>query len=97
MKKFYETEHYVFVHAWIPLKANRYEFDYLKYNSINSLIFEGTTLEIVSSLESGTVSLDDSLKLFEEGIKLSKILENKLKGIEEKAVKVIKKTENSVV
>jgi len=28
MKKFYETEHYVFVHAWIPLKANRYEFDY---------------------------------------------------------------------
>lgn len=45
--------------------------------------------EIVSSLESGTVSLDDSLKLFEEGIKLSKYCENELKNIENKAAKIL--------
>lgn len=27
MQKFYETQHYVFVHAWIPLQDNRYEYD----------------------------------------------------------------------
>ena len=37
MKKFYETEHYVFVHAWIPLKANRYEFDYNWRNASSKL------------------------------------------------------------
>ena len=45
--------------------------------------------EIVSSLESGTVSLDDSLKLFEEGIKLTKYCENELKNIENKASKIL--------
>ena len=44
--------------------------------------------EIVRSLQSGELTLDDSLKAFEEGIKLSKTLEDKLKSIEEKAVKL---------
>ncbi len=43
---------------------------------------------IVRSLQSGELTLDESLKAFEEGIKLSKILEDKLKNIEEKAVKL---------
>ena len=45
--------------------------------------------EIVNALENGTVSLDDSLKLFEEGIKLSKFCENELKNIEQKAAKIL--------
>ena len=43
---------------------------------------------LVRSLQSGELTLDESLKTFEEGIKLSKILEDKLKNIEEKAVKL---------
>ena len=46
----------------------------------NELTFENAMKrleEIVNALESGQVSLDDSLKLFEEGIKLSKTLEDK--------------------
>jgi exodeoxyribonuclease VII small subunit len=45
--------------------------------------------EIVNALENGSVSLDDSLKLFEEGIKLSKYCENELKNIENKASKIL--------
>lgn len=44
--------------------------------------------EIVRKLQSGELTLDESLKAFEEGIKLSKDLEDKLKNIEEKAVKL---------
>ena len=45
--------------------------------------------EIVNALESGQVSLDDSLKLFEEGIKLTKYCESELKNIENKAAKIL--------
>ena len=45
--------------------------------------------EIVTSLENGTVALDESLKLFEEGIKLTKYCENELKNIEAKAAKIL--------
>ena len=45
--------------------------------------------EIVNALENGTVALDDSLKLFEEGIKLTKYCENELKTIENKAAKIL--------
>ena len=44
---------------------------------------------IVKELESGNISLDDSLKHFEKGISLVKDLEKKLKEVEEKAVKII--------
>ena len=37
MRKFYETEHYVFVHAWIPLKECKYEFNYNWRNASNKL------------------------------------------------------------
>lgn len=49
--------------------------------------------ELVRNLQSGELTLDESLKAFEEGIRLSKILEDKLKGIEEKAVKLFENDE----
>lgn len=50
--------------------------------------------ELVRMLQSGELTLDDSLKVFEEGINLSKILEDKLKNIENQAVKLF---ENGVL
>ena len=49
--------------------------------------------ELVRQLQSGELTLDDSLKVFEEGIKLSKILEDKLKNIETQAVKLFENNE----
>lgn len=39
MKNYYETEHYVFVHAWIPLKPLRYEFD-TNWRNANAKLWE---------------------------------------------------------
>lgn len=49
--------------------------------------------ELVKKLQSGELTLDESLKAFEEGIKLSKNLEDKLKNIEEKAIKLFENGE----
>lgn len=49
--------------------------------------------ELVRQLQSGELTLDESLKVFEEGIKLSKVLENKLKNIENKAIKLFENDE----
>lgn len=46
--------------------------------------------EIVAALKEGSLSLDDSLTVFEEGIKISKILEDKLKEVEEKVLQIHK-------
>ena len=40
--------------------------------------------ELTNQLESGSLSLDESIKVFEEGIKLSKFCENKLQSVEQK-------------
>ena len=61
-------------------------------NMTNKFSFEESMkrLEtIVKTLESGQVSLDDSLALYEEGIQLVKACEKKLKEVEQKAVKLI--------
>ncbi len=44
--------------------------------------------EIVSILESGKSSLDDSLKLFEEGTKLTAFCSESLKTAEQKIIKL---------
>ena len=44
--------------------------------------------EIVRLIQSGELSLDDSIEVFKEGIELSKHLEDKLSSIEKKAVKI---------
>ena len=49
--------------------------------------------EIVKNLEEGNISLDDSLSYFEKGISLVKVLEKKLKSVEDKAVKIIEDKE----
>ena len=49
--------------------------------------------ELVRSLQSGELTLDESLKAFEEGVRLSKVLESKLNSIEEKAVKLFENGE----
>ena len=45
--------------------------------------------EIVSALEDNQVSLEKSVELFQEGIKLSKICSDKLAGIEDKVAKIL--------
>ena len=51
--------------------------------------------EIVDSLEKGDVSLDDSLNLYEEGLKLSKELKEELKFFENKLNEINKDEENA--
>lgn len=45
--------------------------------------------KIVDTISSNTLSLDESLKLYEEGNKIIKTLEKELKAAEEKVEKVI--------
>ena len=51
--------------------------------------------EIVDSLEKADVSLDDSLNLYEEGLKLSKELKEELKSFENKLNEINKDEENA--
>lgn len=50
--------------------------------------------EIVSFLENGEIPLDDSLKLFEEGVKLVKLCGKQLDEAERKVTVLIKNGEN---
>lgn len=45
--------------------------------------------EVVGELESGRLSLEDSLQRFEEGMRLSKLCQQKLKGVEMKIEKLV--------
>ena len=49
----------------------------------------GRLEEIVASLESGECPLEDSLELFEEGVKLVKLCNNKLETIEGSIKKLV--------
>lgn len=49
--------------------------------------------EIVEKLEEGQVPLDESLQLFEEGVKLSRFCNAKLEEIERK-IEILTKTES---
>ena len=51
--------------------------------------------EIVDLLEKGEVSLDESIKLYEEGLKLSKSLKEELKTFEDKLNEINKDQENA--
>ena len=44
--------------------------------------------EIISILEKNEVYLDESIKLYEEGIALSKYCDDKLKNIEDRVIKI---------
>ena len=45
--------------------------------------------EIIKELEDNQTSLENSVELFQEGIKLSKICSDKLAGIENKGAKIL--------
>ena len=45
--------------------------------------------EIIAALENNQISLEKSVDLFQEGIKLSKICSDKLAGIEDKVAKIV--------
>lgn len=51
--------------------------------------------EIVDTLEKGDIPLDDAIKLFEEGIKASKICKEKLEGAEKKIKELIKNSDGT--
>ncbi|MDY0301362.1 MAG: exodeoxyribonuclease VII small subunit [Trichlorobacter sp.] len=51
--------------------------------------------EIVSKLEKGTLSLDGSIKAFEEGVKHASFCANKLNEAEQKVELLIKQRDNS--
>lgn len=46
--------------------------------------------EIVETLERGDLSLDESLSLFEEGMRMSKICSEKLNAARERLLKLVK-------
>ena len=52
--------------------------------------------KIVSELENGRVSLDDSLKKYEEGVKLSRICNKKLEEAQTKVEILMKKADNTL-
>ncbi len=52
--------------------------------------------EIVEKMEEGEISLDDSLKLFEEGVKLSRECGKELTEAEQK-VKILLSTDNNKI
>jgi exodeoxyribonuclease VII small subunit len=52
--------------------------------------------KIVSELESGDLSLEDSIKKFEEGMKLSKLCSKMLDETEQKILMLVKDTEEQV-
>ena len=45
--------------------------------------------EIIAALENNQISLEKSVDLFQEGIKLSKICSDKFAGIEDKVAKIL--------
>ncbi len=53
--------------------------------------------EIVKKLETGEETLDESLKLFEEGARLSSILEKKLNTAEQKIAKLTDTSANKEI
>jgi exodeoxyribonuclease VII small subunit len=60
----------------------------------DELSFEKALLEleeVVNNLEEGKLSLDESLKRFEEGIRLSRICNKKLEQARQKVNKLVEK------
>lgn len=50
--------------------------------------------EIVEQLEQGDVPLEDTVKVFQEGLKLAKICKDKLKSAESEIQKLIKDSDS---
>ena len=78
-------------------------FDLLRMNDLLNKKIEDLTYEdafdrlqkITELLENGNVSLDDSIKYYEQGILLKNFCEKKLRDAEMKIKNVLDKTKNS--
>ena len=69
------------------------------YNNMAKPTFENAMKQlenIVRELESGNLSLDDSIKKFEEGIKLSKFCSAKLDETEKRITTLTKEQDGSI-
>ena len=69
------------------------------YNNMAKPTFENAMKQlenIVHELESGNLSLDDSIKKFEEGIKLSKFCSAKLDETEKRITTLTKEQDGSI-
>jgi exodeoxyribonuclease VII small subunit len=67
-----------------------------KAKSTEKIDFEKSLAElekIVNDLESGALTLDESIAAFERGIELSKLCQKKLVAAEERVKKLIEKSE----
>lgn len=53
--------------------------------------------EIVSSMESGELTLDRSLEYFEKGVKLMRICEEHLRGAEGKLMELVKGPDGALI
>jgi exodeoxyribonuclease VII small subunit len=53
--------------------------------------------DIVKDLESGELSLEDSFKVFEEGMKLIKFCSGKLEEVEQKVTMLVKDSDGKLV
>ena len=53
--------------------------------------------QVVKEMESGDLSLEDALKKFEEGIRLSRMCHQKLEETEKKIAVLMEKADGSVV
>jgi exodeoxyribonuclease VII small subunit len=52
--------------------------------------------KIVNDLESGTLTLDESIKAFERGIELSKLCQKRLEAAEERVKKLLEKSNGEI-
>jgi len=71
-----------------------------KYKNMAKLTFEIAMKQleqIVQELESGNLSLEDSIKKFEEGIKLSKYCSAKLDETEKKITLLLKDQDGNII
>ena len=65
--------------------------------SLDDLSFEAALKQletVVGDLESGRLSLEESLARFEEGMRLSKLCQQKLKGVEMRIEKLVAQNGN---
>ena len=70
-----------------------------KAKTTEKIDFEKSLAElekIVNDLESGSLTLDESIAAFERGIELSKLCQKKLVAAEERVKKLIEKSESDI-
>jgi exodeoxyribonuclease VII small subunit len=66
---------------------------------LNSLTYEQAVAmleKVITRLESGDISLDESMKLFQQGMELARICSGQLAAIEQQITQLIVRTDGSI-